>query len=46
MPPYYVVLIAFAFIASHYFTTKSFDKYQFYFWTYTNNYLILQKGFF
>ena len=45
-PLYYAVLIVFAFIAPHFGPTKWFATYQLYFWTYTSNYLILQKGFF
>ena len=45
LPLYYGVLVAFALVASYSHVTNWFKDYQLYFWTYTNNYLILQKGF-
>jgi len=45
-PLYYAVLFVFAFISPHYPVTAWFGKYQIYFWTYTSNYLVLEKGFF
>ncbi|HZI00150.1 MAG TPA: acyltransferase [Flavisolibacter sp.] len=46
MPLYFGVLIAFILAAPHFNTISWFKEYQIYFWTYTNNFLILQKGFF
>ncbi|HZH01910.1 MAG TPA: acyltransferase [Flavisolibacter sp.] len=45
MPLYFGVLVAFAFAAPHVNTFSWFNDYQIYFWTYTNNFLILQEGF-
>lgn len=46
LPLYYAVVIAFALIAPLFQVTSWFEKYQFYFWTHTSNYLFLTHGFF
>ena len=45
-PLYYAVLTVFLLMAPYFRPTAWFSRYQIYFWTYTSNYLVLQKGFF
>ena len=46
LPLYYAVLIVFALIAPYFHPTAWFPRYQFFFWTHTSNFLVLNKGFF
>jgi len=45
-PLYYAVLLVFLFISRESNATNWFPQYQVYFWTYTSNYLFMEKGFF